>query len=161
MCLLVLGVALLAANSAWVNPAIAEENLPATLEIETVEIESEDPERRGSVLSDEEESARSDEIAETSSKLKLSGRKLRAKQRQVQAVVLLFMAVVFLGIGMMVVILLYGSWIRRMNRKRSQVPSLADELAKLKASSKEGPEESGPASQSGMDSRSSSSITKK
>lgn len=82
----------------------------------------------------------SSDLSGAAKRLKLSGRKLRAKQRQVQAVVLLFMGVVILGIVMFVALLLYGSWMRRMNRGRGPPPSLQSELERIRNSVRDLPE---------------------
>lgn len=68
----------------------------------------------------------------TVDRLKLSGRKLRDKQRQVQAVVLLFMGVVLLGVFLFAAILLSGSWVRRINRRPIPPMKRGDELWYLK-----------------------------
>lgn len=100
----------------------------------------------------------------TASRLKLTGRKLRDKQRQVQAVVLLFMGVVFMGIALLVIILLYGSWIRRLNRRRGTAGSLSEELAKAKSlhkKDKDRSEERDPPSTTGREGESGSLSTSK
>jgi len=86
---------------------------------------------------DPEDSDSSSNIGGAAKKLKLSGRKLKEKQRQVQIVVLLFMGIVILGIAMFASLLLYGSWMRRMNRGRPAAANLAAELEKIKNSSRD------------------------
>ena len=98
------------------------------------EMEEEYSEEEDAPEEDLDESESPSDLSGAAKRLKLSGRKLRAKQRQVQAVVLLFMGVVILGIAMFVSLLLYGSWMRRMNRGRGPPPSLQSELERIKNS---------------------------
>lgn len=125
-------------------------NLPPT-QLVAEEMDEEISEEEEESEEDLDESGNSSDFTGAAKRLKLSGRKLRDKQRQVQAVVLLFMGVVILGITMFVALLLYGSWMRRMNRGRGPPVSLESELERIKNSVRDLPEGERSADKSQID----------